>query len=200
MIAINSKEESTFIEEIKDHASTLHRLSGLGISLLKNNHVFEVYGDKSVQSFMTRLGDTVLLNKTFEQATASQQVSILSLGNLADLLYLPLNDNYSWLIGPYRTQNSKCPMSDNYYQSLKDEDRQQLILLCSSYPLKGDMEIDAFLRIALSLVKQPLLGVPLKIKLVDNPYSVDFPPSEINHRMIKPIYASIQEQSTLGNS
>lgn len=194
MIEINSSEENILIEEMKEQASTLHQLSGLGITLLKDNHVFEVYGDKSVQSFMTFLGDTFLLKKAFEQGTGSQQVSVLSLGNLADVLYLPLSNNCSWLIGPYRTQSSKCPMSDSYYQSLKDEDRQQLILLCSNYPLKGDMEIDAFLRVALSLMKQPLIGTPSKIKLVDNPYSVDFPPSEINHRMIKPIYASIQEQ------
>lgn len=181
-------------EEMMAQANALHILSGLGITLLRNHKVWEVYGDKNVQAFMRILGDNYLLKRTFEQAITAQQVSVLSLGNMADVLYLPLPENCAWLIGPYRTQSSKCPMNDSYYQSLRDEDRQDLIHLCNSYPLKGEMEIDAFLRVALTTSQLPLVEVPAKVQLVDSPYSVDFPPSDINRTMIKPIFASIQEQ------
>lgn len=194
MIENNPNEDHNPSEVLKIQANALQLLSGLGITLLKNNRVWEVYGDKNVQAFMHILGDNFLFKKTFEQAISAQQVSILSLGNLAEILYLPLPENWAWLIGPYRTQSSKCPMNDPYYQSLKDEERQELIQLCNRYPLKGDMEIDAFLRIALTTVQSPLVETPAKVKFVDSPYSADFPPSEINRTMIKPIFASIQEQ------
>ncbi len=194
MIEPLSTNDTLLKDPLKAQANILHLATGLGVTLVKENKAIEILGDKSVQAFMKLLDETALIRKAFESAQGFQQISTLCLGNLAEVLYLPLGENGAWLIGPYRMQSSKCPMSDSYFMALSEEDRQQLISLCGNYPLKGDMAIEAVAKTAFTLSGNPIAAVPPIVKLVEKPYSIDFPPSEINRRMIKPIYAYIQEQ------
>ena len=194
MIETLPTPDNLICDSLKTQANTLHLATGLGVTLIKENKVIEILGDKSVQGFMKLLDETALLSKGFESASTLQQIATLCLGHLAEVLYLPLGENGAWLVGPYRTQSSKCPMSDPYYMALSEEDRQQLISLCGNYPLKGDLAIEAVAKAGFTLSMNPLPLMPPIVKLVEKPHRIDFPPSEINRRMIKPIYAYIQEQ------
>lgn len=191
----------TIPESVSITANNLHHATGMGVYVLHQKSLVQLLGDQNTQRFNDFLFKTTLIEDA-EDALYPKPVYALFLGNMAAILHLRLEDDYSLLIGPYRTETAKCPMADTFFQKLSENDRQDFMNLCSRFPLKSELAVQSLAQTAFALKQQAHLDtvdlnpVVMKSRSPENMIAdLSFKPSESGHnRMVKQIFSYVQAE------
>lgn len=173
----------------------------MGVYVLHQKQLIQLLGDQNTKRFNEFLFKTTLIEDA-EDALYPRPVYALFLGNMAAILHLRLDEKYSLLIGPYRTETAKCPMADSFFQKLSEPDRQDFMNLCSRFPLKSELAIQSISQTAFALKGQSQQGlgevypVVIKSKTPENTFTdLSFKPVESGHnRMVKQIFSYVQAE------
>ena len=160
----NSKDNVQLPEILIQAADTLHHLSGLGVCIIEAAVPVHIIGEKPLQQWLLTLDDTQLLASAYlnaqkQASSATLESAVLTLDRLISLLYIPVQLPYAILIGPYRSDTQKCLSADPVYQSLCAEEREVFQHLCSKYPLKSEISLNALVKTAYALTGQPVSEV-----------------------------------------
>lgn len=188
-------------ETVSTISNNLHHATGMGVYVLYKKGMIQLLGDQNTQRFSEFLFKTSLIEDA-EDALYPKPIYALFLGNMAAILHLKLEDDYSLLIGPYRTETTKCPMSDAFFQKLSENDRQDFMNLCSRFPLKSELAVQAIAQTAFALKgdsgshHSEINPVMIKSRTPESLMADSrFKPSEANHnRMVKQIFSYVQAE------
>ncbi len=145
-------------ESVATTANALYHVSNLSVLILHESQLIQTIGDLQAQKFYDYLVKTTLLEDA-KNSKVSNAPYILTLGETASVLYFPLSGKYNLLIGPYKAQTPKCPLSDPFVSQLDGEDRESFIQLCSRFDLRTDLSILALLQTATALYQQSFKGI-----------------------------------------
>lgn len=187
----------TIPDSVAQAANALHHSTQLGVLVFWETELIQIIGEVNSHRFSDYLAKTSLVNDAYS-AIYPKNSYILSLGNMASALFLRLDEAYSLVIGPYRTDIPKCPMADPFFQKLSEEDRQEFMSLCSRFPLKTELGVQSIVQTAFALyhAAQTSLVTDAPVYLSSRGYTPPaFKPLDGGHnRMVKQIYAYVQEE------